>query len=263
MPLILPLLAAIAPPPVPLKPTGPWIVRAEENLCLLERSYPVGNKRLSLIFQPLLDLTTMEVFVIGGDKKGDRQFTGDFKADVQPGARDYDGRYFSVVGRSKYRITRLSVDRTILDELRDGEALRIQAKPIDLSFVIVKPDAARIALTKCIDGLKKAWGIDSADRDRVATPLDGNPARYFSTSDYPPEAYRNGIYGRVVALLNIDAAGAVSNCRILSSAGPALNAGTCRAAMRIRFKPARDMDGKPLPTTYILPVHWVLPGLPD
>lgn len=256
------MLAAVAAPPVPLKPSGPWIVRAEENLCLLERSYPLGKERLSLIFQPLLDLTWMEVFVVGGDKKGDRQFVGDFKAEVQPRVRGYDGRYFSVVGKSRYRITRLSVDRTILDELKDGEALRVQAKPIDLSFVILKPDPARAALAECIAGLKKAWGIDPADRDRIATPLEGNPARYFNTDSYPPEAYRSGIYGRVVALLNIDTAGAVSNCRILSSAGEALNDGTCKAAMRIRFKPARDLDGKPLPTTYILPVRWVLPGSP-
>ena len=119
-----------------------------------------------------------------------------------------------------------------------------------------------MALTSCVDGLKKAWGIDPADKDRAATPLEGNPARYFGTSDYPPEAYRSGIYGRVIALLTIDAAGAVSNCRILSSAGPALNAGTCKAAMRIKFKPPRDMDGKALPSTYILPVRWVLPGSP-
>ena len=94
-------------------------------------------------------------------------------------------------------------------------------------------------------------------------PLKGKPVRYFGPDTYPAEALRQRVYGRVIALLNIDTSGAVEHCRIVSSAGQLLNEGTCKAPQRIRFKPALDKDGRPLPSTYVLPVRWVLPGSPD
>jgi protein TonB len=95
------------------------------------------------------------------------------------------------------------------------------------------------------------------------TPLDGNPGRYFTAQSYPSEALAAHVYGRVIALLNINAAGTVEQCRIVSSAGTALNNGTCKVAMRIRFKPPRDKEGVALPSTYVLPVRWTMPGAPD
>lgn len=68
------------------------------------------------------------------------------------------------------------------------------------------------------------------------------------------------MYGRVVALLNITAQGAVEKCRIVQSAGEALNAGTCRSAMKIRVTPPRDAAGAPLASTYLLPVRWIFGG---
>lgn len=257
------LLLAAAAPPVPLIPTGPWVVRAEENMCLLERAYPVGKDVVSLVFQPLLDLDSMELYVITPDRS-DQQYQGDYQVRIAAGAEPYSGRYFSVFGaKVKNRITRLTVNRAALDELKDGYTLQVQAKPVNLAFRIARPDKARVALKNCVTDLKKSWGIDDATADRAVTMIDGNPGRYFSSDSYPPEALRQGIYGRVIALLNIDVKGAVEHCRIVSSAGSALNDGTCRAAMRIRFKPPVDKDGQPLPSTYLLPVRWALPGQPS
>lgn len=255
------ILAAAVPATLPLQPNGPWIVREEENICLLERNYPVGNDRVSLIFQPLLDLPAMELFVVNDDRNGGKQFAGEFSATFDPQPQKYTGRYSSLVtARTKVRVTRLSIGRVALDQARDGDTLAVKAKPIDLRFVIRRPDQAKVALKTCVDKLKKAWGIDPDEAIKTATELQGSPAAYFSAGDYPKEALAKGVYGRVVALLNIDATGTVSACRVLSSAGALLNAGTCRQAMKVRFKPARDKDGKALPSTYILPVRWVLPG---
>ena len=270
--MIAPVLLALAlaakpwvakPEPTPLMPNGPWYVRGEENMCLLERRYTLGDRTVSLVFQPLLDLPTMEVFVIDPKSSG-RQYQGDFAATVAPAGTPFAGRYFSVSSdKGKARVTRLSVERQLLEGLKDGDRLHVRAKPLDQTFTMVRPEKARVALQSCIDGLKKEWGIDPEIAGRGVTPLEGNPARYFGPSTYPPEALRSGIYGRVIAFLNIDASGGVGKCRILSSAGQALNEGTCKAAARIRFKPARDKDGNGLPSTYLLPVRWVLPGSPD
>lgn len=256
------LAATTAVPAVPLTPAGPWIVNVDENMCLLERNYPVADQRITLIFQPLLDLDGMEMYVATADRS-DRQYQGLFKASVEPGAQTYTGRYYSVRSpKLNRRMTRIMTERVALDQLKDGDILHVQAKPVDLSFKIARPDKARVALQKCVDDLKKSWGIDPEMASRIVEPLDGNPARYFSTESYPPEAYHAGIYGRVVALLNINPQGTVDHCRIVSSAGSLLNDGTCKVALRIRFKPPRDRDGHALSSTYFLPVRWVLPGAP-
>ena len=262
--MILPLLMAAAMPPAPaIRPVGPWQVNMEENMCLLERSYPDAKGQTMLVFQPLLDLNSMEVYVITPAGSGDQQ-SGKYKVQVEPGARSFTGKYYSVKLATKpLRYTRLFVDRVMMDGLRDGDTISIDAKPVRTSFAIVRPEKALPILQGCINDLKKSWGIDP-DRDAAAvTKLEGDPARYFGSDSYPAEALTKGVYGRVVALLNISAQGTVENCRIVSSAGSSLNEGTCKAARRARFTPPVDAGGKPIATTYLLPVRWVLPGAPD
>lgn len=255
------LLAAAAAIAAPLTPAGPWYVDEEESLCTLGRRYPAGETTVTLVFKPLLDLPSMEVFVVTPDKS-DRQYTGTFAAQIGTDGPHFTGSYFSVrATKSTDRYTRLSIERAVLDQLRDGDQLHIKAAPVDQTFTIRFPDKARLALQGCVDALKKSWGVDTAFQNDTATPLTGNPGRYFNAQSYPPEALRNGVYGRVVALLNIDQAGAVTHCRIVSSAGQSLNDGTCKAAMQIRFKPPRDHDGNAMPSTYVLPVRWLLPGM--
>lgn len=78
--------------------------------------------------------------------------------------------------------------------------------------------------------------------------------------DYPPAALRAGAEGRTVARLAISAQGRVTDCVVTSSSGNAdLDAATCRAAVRATWRPALDDDGKPVSSTYTLPVRWALP----
>lgn len=256
------LALAARPPAAAILPTGPWYVRAEDDMCLLERRYVVGARTISLVFQPMLDLPTMEIFIIDPGRGGS-QYQGRYSVTVGSD-EPLTGRYFSVVStKTKSRLTRLSIERRMFDGLKDGDTLHIEARPVDLDLAVVRPEKARSALQGCTDSLKKDWGLDPAVGAQAVTPLEGNPARYFGSDAYPEAALRQGIYGRVIALLSIDPAGTVSNCRIVSSAGAELNEGTCTAARRIRFKPPVDKDGKPLPSSYLLPVRWVMPGAPD
>lgn len=253
------LAAAKTVDPTPLMWRGPWEVRYEENLCLLAKNYGTEQDTTTLIFQPLLDTGSMDLFVMA-KSKGKDQKVGTATTSILPDL-SYRGRYFSLWSNSaKARITRVTLDRSALDQLKDGDTLRIQADPIDVAFTMPGPAKARAALQGCIDNLKRSWGIDPANTARADGPVEGNPAKYFGPDVYPREALAKNVFGRVVALLNIDEQGAVTHCRILSSAGKELNEGTCVAARRIRFKPPHDKDGKALPSIYTLPVRWTLPG---
>lgn len=232
-PILFALAAMTAADPTPLPAAGPWSVRHEESLCLLERTYGTGKEKIGLIFQPLLDTGSMDVFVVGSTKSR-VQKVGKATARVLPDV-SYEGRYLSVWAPSvKARVTRITLDRSMLDALKEGDVLRVEATPIDVAFTLPEPQKARGALQSCIDNLKRAWGIDPANVARADGPVEGNPAKFFSSDSYPREAISKGVFGRVVAFLSIDETGAVTHCRILSSAGKELNEGTCTAARRIR-----------------------------
>ncbi|MEO9133127.1 MAG: TonB family protein [Sphingomonas sp.] len=89
----------------------------------------------------------------------------------------------------------------------------------------------------------------------------GNPASWFSSDDYPPEARRNNQAGRVSIALSVDPAGKVVGCDVISSSGfPLLDTGTCEVALRNgRFTPARAASGKAVVGTFVIPgVRWQL-----
>jgi TonB family protein len=101
-----------------------------------------------------------------------------------------------------------------------------------------------------------------AGAQEVSRPAPvGSPAEWITPDDYPPSALRIGAEGRVVAVLDIDRAGKVTSCAVQTSSGnAALDAATC-AAMTTRgaFTPAKDANGKPVASSYVIPVSWALP----
>jgi protein TonB len=101
--------------------------------------------------------------------------------------------------------------------------------------------------------------------DVTPAPAWAEPPRpiagYIASEDYPPEALRNDLQGRVDALLTISEAGSVVSCTIKRSSGHRLlDDTTCRLVLaRYRFDPARNGDGRPVEVQAVLPVIWALP----
>ncbi|MEG3143256.1 energy transducer TonB [Sphingomonas sp. RT2P30] len=85
--------------------------------------------------------------------------------------------------------------------------------------------------------------------------------RFFGPEYYPAEALRLRQQGRVVMHLTISTQGAVTACTITTSSGsPSLDADACEKALRrVHFTPAKDDAGKPVESTYDLPMRYVLP----
>lgn len=86
-----------------------------------------------------------------------------------------------------------------------------------------------------------------------------SPAEWFTA--YPAAALRASEEGRVVFELSIDAAGAVTACKVVTSSGSAvLDAATCDAARaKARFAPARDAGGRAVASTWRRATRWALP----
>lgn len=91
----------------------------------------------------------------------------------------------------------------------------------------------------------------------------GRPVRVLSTPDwsdphvYPIQALRHEQEGLVRFEMLIGTSGFPRECRIVTSSGfPALDEGTCALAMRMRFAPPQDEDGKPVETVFRRAVRW-------
>jgi TonB family protein len=103
---------------------------------------------------------------------------------------------------------------------------------------------------------------DDGSRARAERPLQ----ELVSSDDYPAEALRLGMEGRVYFRLQVDAAGQVESCKIVrSSSHDLLDRTTCELMRsRARFTPARDSSGKNVPDTVSNAIRWQIqqePGL--
>lgn len=89
----------------------------------------------------------------------------------------------------------------------------------------------------------------------------GNAGSAFGPDSYPAEALRGEQQGRTVAQLLLGANGVPQRCTILiSSEHQVLDRRTCEIALaRVRYTPARDERGRPIPATVRLPVRWQSP----
>lgn len=95
------------------------------------------------------------------------------------------------------------------------------------------------------------------ERAVAETPL----AELFSADDYPAEALRQRLEGRVQVRFRVGADGRVRECKAASSSGHAvLDRATCDLIVeRGRFRPARNAQGEAVSDTLTTRVRWQLP----
>lgn len=81
-----------------------------------------------------------------------------------------------------------------------------------------------------------------------------------SDSAYPLEARKAKIEGRSVVTFIVDEAGKPKDCRTLATSGSdLLDAATCKLAIGLRFRPARDESGMPVAEQFNFAIAWTLP----
>jgi len=155
-------------------------------------------------------------------------------------------------------------DGLLFNNIRETDRFQLAtAKRLDLSLDLTNLNAAMEALEKCEDDLWRNWGFDPRQirlMSKRAEP-SGNAGRWATNDDYPRVDFVNRNEGMSTFLLNVDAKGAVTRCRIVDSSGfPSLDKQTC-ALMLVRgaFDPARDADGNPVASFYINRVRWQVP----
>lgn len=95
--------------------------------------------------------------------------------------------------------------------------------------------------------------------DFVTSPTP-TTTRGLTDMDYPKEALRLKQEGLSVVLVQVTANGKVEACTIQQSSGSqSLDDATCKLFGSIRFKPARDAQGKAVKAQTSLRMNWRLP----
>jgi protein TonB len=84
--------------------------------------------------------------------------------------------------------------------------------------------------------------------------------RNLNRGDYRPLAAGRLPRGSASVSLTVDTSGAPTNCRVVRSSGDsAVDGGLCPlVTRRLRFRPARDASGKPVPYSLTYTANWTL-----
>lgn len=117
------------------------------------------------------------------------------------------------------------------------------------------------------------------DQGRVVTPppvatADGvvqgpiplnDQSQWVTSDDYPGEALRDLRSGITAAVLDVDATGTVTGCRVVDRSGSdALDRAACVAMQsRARFSPALDAEGDATASSYYKRVIWQIPEMAE
>jgi protein TonB len=92
-------------------------------------------------------------------------------------------------------------------------------------------------------------------------PVPIEAQNWITDADYPRAALRPPRQGDVAFRVTVDARGRVADCAVTASSGTAiLDARVCELLhLRGHFAPARDADGRPVPSQWNSIFHWRLP----
>ena len=117
-------------------------------------------------------------------------------------------------------------------------------------------------LSKCVDDLRRHWGIVDGKFPEPATPAKLSLQGIFRSSDYPRDAMNADQMGATTFLLMIDEMGAILDCLVKETSGVAsIDAMGCQVIKeRAKAKPARDIAGKPVKSGYIATINWRISG---
>ena len=246
----------------PLQPTSPWVVDYGQDECFLDRNYGSEKQPLILAFYrvPMDGFVTVSLVT---RKDSGRSRTG--KAKIAVGAaspNDVTYRAYPVVG-SDLRYFKAYVENGVstIGNAAGTSTISIYA-PGEVShlFSVAGITAALHALDECVLDLGKTWGVPIEQQKRVKEPAKPLQQSIISPDDYPASALDENVSGRAQVRMWVDESGKPLECTPLKSSGsPLFGATTCKLLMRrAAFRPAIDVDGKPVRSIYVFTVDWLV-----
>lgn len=231
-----------AQPSVATNPKVQWTLDWVEPFCSVSTGSP---KSLGLAIWTVPGSDVADVYLIGTSPELASIKSPTVDLTLMPQGARFQPAVERNGGRAVIKLTRL--DREFVTAFGRANQIQIATPKGPLIVRVPGADKARAALDGCIDETLVEWGVDPvAQRSLQCLPkhVDGG---WLHPRDFPEAAIDAGKDGYVVARLNVDATGKVTDCAVVVSLGlKSFGTATCKAAMeRARFSPALGPDGQP------------------
>ena len=163
--------------------------------------------------------------------------------------------------KKDHTLYEISVSRAEIREIALAQSVTIAAPKFAAEVPVEGMEGVLARLDQCMSDMLARWGISKQDQARLAQfprPEKGLN-NYVSSIDFPVSAENRGAVGAIEARLTIAADGSPSNCIIIRSSGHAdLDAMTCKVALRPRYNPAIDHDGRAMASPFYFKITWML-----
>ena len=258
--LIAPLLitAPAHADPVPLRPTGKWVVNYADTQCSASRAYGTPERPLHLVIKPSPTSDVVQIALVkNGSKKEGVQEDATLKFGGRPPVKVKLLEY----GVEKTNIRLINLDAALAGQMA-RETMIDWSSGADRTILQMGPlDALMKTLIHCRKDLRAYWNIDEARQATFKSRAKADLYRLFSTDDYPDQAVHQGDSGMTSVALLVDEKGAVKECMVEGTSGiPTLDAMTCIVLrQRAKFEPAVGPDGKPARDSVTSRIRWEMP----
>jgi TonB family protein len=269
--------AVQAAQPVVLAPSSKWVVDYAEQKCRLFRSFGAGDQLAILYLEQSYPSERFGLTVAGPPLRGfafprpvmlrfnesDREnrttpFTGNIEK-VGPAliysSIDFDHHESADFAQREDD----GAQAPGLPEIARDQAARVRFLEFHqggktVRFETGEMAAPSAALNACALDLLRVWGLDperqkAATRSPEWTNRDEVVRRI--TAKYPGGALAFGEQGIVRMRVMVGANGDVTDCQLeRATSAQSLESPACKEMQRAKFNPARDRDGKPMPSYY-------------
>ena len=260
------LLTAQSPTPAtaPLAPQGPWVVDYAETQCTAIRKYRHPGGMLTFGVRPAPTGDSYELLVgwnrAGPDNAQELKGSVDFgQGPIEAWLLHYGGKSEKGEKLDAYAY-RISANE--MAKARSSKAVTVNTRGgPDITLGLDNMGPLLAGLQTCTDDLKRYWNFDGLNGGTIAVPSKGNARGLLTTDDYPDEAVLRGQQGTAQFLLLVDEKGGIAGCHVQKPSGiPLLDATGCQVMrQRMKMKPARDAQGRPVRSTVVTPpVTWQL-----
>lgn len=247
--------------PAPLEPSGPWRVEYADAMCIVGRTFGLGDQQIILGFRPgpMSEYFRIAVYVADKGKKVTRGEAEMIFDDLPSVRAPFLRGPIAIEGMN---LIQIDTKRPEVSALNSAKRFEIRAGDLNTTFVLKNIAGAMKALEVCEKDLLVDWGMDPAVLASIETyAFHRNVVSLFSVNDYPGEAIRRNEQGTAGVRYKIGTDGKVSDCRVAESSGSKiLDNQTCAIiTKRVRYEPAKSKSGEPVASIGFQRIRWELP----
>jgi TonB family protein len=276
-------MPALAQEPVVLKPSSDWNLDYGETRCRIMRTFGEGDQKTAFYFEQFAPSQYLSWLVAGPLVKrlsGLRHTKVTMGSAGQPFVLDSPfaltfgefGDAVESIGFKKIDSPEAETDKSAplgLPEVSVDEGSRIDWIEFSRGKAIYRLETGNLgpvvkAMNTCMENLVTWWGADPAVlRQRQTGPelLNQDEVVRKVVAHYPMKALRQGKQADLMMRVMVEADGTVSKCQIseITSAADFDNEACVVFITAAKFSPAKDAQGRPLPSYYTNRIRYMIP----